>query len=297
MNPDGGVGSALRGSSDGPIGVFDSGVGGLTVAAALRRRLPSRPIVYLGDTARLPYGTKSAHTVQRYTERNVRFLVERGVSQVVVACNSASALALDEVGLPLFDLGTREAVGEPVPVLGVVEPGAAAAAEVARDHVGLVATEATVSSGAYERALRRLRGDLQVTSRPCPLLVPLVEEGWLEDPVTEQVVRRYVEPMVSASVDTVILGCTHYPLLRPVFAEVLGPRVRLVDSAEAVASAIFEAGADSQVAAADEVESAEHCPIRIFVTDAAPHFAELAERVLGESVELEWVDIPSGPAG
>ena len=267
------------------IGVFDSGVGGLTVAAALRRRLPSRPIVYLGDTARLPYGTKSAQTVRRYTERNVRFLVERGVSQVVVACNSASALALDEDGAPLFE------VGGDVPVVGVVGPGAATAARVARRRVGLVATEATVSSGAYERALRRLREDVEVHARACALLVPLVEEGWLDDPVTEQVVRRYVEPLLEAEVDTVILGCTHYPLLRPVFAEVLGAAVQLVDSAEAVAEVLVDPASPppSDAGVKDSV------PIRVFVTDAAPRFGELAERVLGEPVELEWIDTPTDP--
>lgn len=241
--------------------------------------MPARPIVYLGDTARLPYGTKSPQTVQRYTERNVRFLIGQGVSQIVVACNSASALALGEDGAPLFE---HEAE---VPIVGVVEPGAAAAARVAGRRVGLVATEATVASGAYERALRRRREELEVHARPCPLLVPLVEEGWLDDPVTEEIVRRYVEPLRAASVDTVILGCTHYPLLRPVFSAVLGPAVRLVDSAEAVAADL-----DGPL---DEAAELEPAPIRVFVTDAAPRFAELAERVLGEAVDLEWVDTPS----
>ena len=279
---------AVTRSATAPIGVFDSGVGGLTVAAALRRRAPDRPIVYLGDTARLPYGTKSAQTVLRYTERNVQFLVERGVAQVVVACNSASALALDEEGAPLFE------VGGDVPVVGVVGPGAATAARVARRRVGLVATEATVASGAYERALRRLRPDLEVVARPCPLLVPLVEEGWLDDPVTEQVVRRYVEPLLAASVDTVILGCTHYPLLRPVFAEVLGPGVELVDSAEAVAATLAATTPAPGSSAPGTPESMP--PIRVFVTDGAPRFGQLAERVLGEPVELEWIDTPSVPS-
>lgn len=260
------------------------------MAAALRRWMPSRPIIYLGDTARLPYGTKSPQTVCRYTERNVRFLVEQGVSQVVVACNSASAAALDADGAPLFDVG-----GE-VPVIGVVEPGAAEAARVARRCVGLVATEGTVLSGAYERALTRRRADLEVHARACPLLVPLVEEGWLDDPVTEQVVRRYVEPLIEASVDTVVLGCTHYPLLRPVFAEVFGEAVELVDSAEAVARTL--AAMSSRYGEATDhsnsgPSAAAGAPIQVFVTDAAGRFGELAERILGEPVQLEWIDTPT----
>lgn len=272
------------------IGVFDSGVGGLTVARALRRRLPDQPITYLGDTARLPYGTKSAATVARYTERNVRFLLERGVEVVVVACNSASALVVES-----------DSVGAPAEarVLGVIGPGAAQAALVARERVGVVATEATVGSNAYPRALEALRPELEVMSVACPLLVPLVEENWLDDVVTFEVVRRYTEPLRRQEVDTLILGCTHYPLLRDVFAEVMGDGVRLVDSAEAVSARVaglFESLATHEGGAITSEERAtasdERAPLEAFVTDSSPRFARIAEAVLGEPVRLEWIDTP-----
>ncbi|MES1243538.1 MAG: glutamate racemase, partial [Acidobacteriota bacterium] len=199
------------------IGVFDSGVGGLTVVTALRRRLPRESILYLGDTARLPYGSKSPDTVTRYTRKNIDFLTERGVKAVVVACNTASALAL-----PNLD--------PHVPTWGVIEPGARKAAEVSRGRVGVIATEATVRSDAYPKALRQLRPDLEILSRPCPLFVPLVEEGWHDDPITEQIAERYLRPLLDAGVDTLVLGCTHYPLLVPVLRRVAGPDVTLVDS-------------------------------------------------------------------
>ena len=198
----------------GPIGVFDSGVGGLTVVAALRRRLPAESILYLGDTARLPYGIKTAETVRRYTRRNVDFLVKRHVRTVVVACNTASAVALD--GL---DTG--------VPLWGVVEPGARRAAELSTGRVGVIGTESTILSDAYPRALRRLRPELEIASRACPLFVPLVEEGWHEDEITEQIARRYLEPLLEQGIDTLVLGCTHYPLLAPLIRRVAGEGVQL----------------------------------------------------------------------
>ena len=203
------------------IGVFDSGVGGLTVVAELHRRLPRESILYLGDTARLPYGTKSRTTVERYTRRNIDFLVERGVKAIVVACNTASALALKELEVP-------------VPLLGVIEPGARRAATVSRGRVGVIATESTVRSDAYRRALLAERRDLRVWTHAAPLLVPLVEEGWHDDPITAEVVRRYLAPLLEHDVDTLVLGCTHYPLLAEVVSRVAGSGVALVDSAEAV---------------------------------------------------------------
>lgn len=205
-----------------PIGVFDSGVGGLTVAAALAARLPEESILYLGDTARLPYGTKSPATVARYTRANVAFLAARGVKAVVVACNTASALALEglSTGLPLW---------------GVIEPGAARAAAVSAGRIGVIGTEATVLSDAYGRALRRLRPELEVHSGACPLFVPLVEEGWLDDAVTEAVARRYLAPLLARGIDTLVLGCTHYPLLTPLLRELAGPSPAIVESGAAVA--------------------------------------------------------------
>lgn len=255
------------------IGVFDSGVGGLTVAAALRRRLPRESILYLGDTARLPYGSKSPDTVTRYTRRNIEFLTERGVKAVVVACNTASALAL-----PHLD--------PHVPTWGVIEPGARKAAEVSRGRVGVIATEATVLSDAYPRALRALRPDLEILSQACPLFVPLVEEGWLDDPVTEQVAERYLRPLLDAGVDTLVLGCTHYPLLKSVLRRAVGPDVMLVDSAEAVAEVVAAGLAAGEIEAADH--PAEH---HVCVTDAGEKFHRLAGRILGEDVTLEWVEV------
>ncbi len=259
------------------IGVFDSGVGGLTVAAALRRRLPGESILYLGDTARLPYGSKSPQTVTRYTLRNIEFLAERGVKAVVVACNTASALAL-----PMLDA----ALHLKVPTWGVIEPGARRAAELSRGRVGVLATEATVRSDAYPRALRALRPELDIRSQACPLFVPLVEEGWHDDPVTEQVAARYLRPLLDAGVDTLVLGCTHYPLLVPVLRRVAGPDVILVDSAAAVAEVV------AQGLAAGAMEAATHQPEHhVCVTDAGDKFRELAGRILGEDVTLEWVEV------
>ncbi len=257
------------------IGVFDSGVGGLTVVAALRRRLPRESILYLGDTARLPYGSKSQATVTRYTEKNVGFLVERKVKAVVVACNTASALALPALTLD-------------VPTWGVVEPGAERAAALSRGRVGIVATAATVRSDAYAQALRRRRPDLAITSRACPLFVPLVEEGWHDDPLTEQVANRYLQPLLATGIDTLVLGCTHYPLLTPVLRRVAGPDVTLVDSAEAVAEAVASGLAATGLAAA-----ADHQPtLRLCVTDASEGFQELARRILAApGLVLEWVEV------
>jgi len=262
-----------------PIGVFDSGVGGLTVAAALARRLPGESILYLGDTARLPYGTKSEQTVARYTQTNVDFLVGRGVKAVVVACNTASALALPRLVTAL-------------PVWGVIEPGARRAAELSAGRVGVIATESTVRSDAYALALRRRRANLEVLSQACPLLVPLVEEGWLDDPVTAEVLRRYLAPLLAARIDTLVLGCTHYPLLAPAIAAVAGPAVRLVDSAEAVAEAVAaglrERGLDS-----DQRTGEDH----VCVTDAAARFARLAREILERPVRLELVDLDRAAGG
>ena len=265
-----------------PIGVFDSGVGGLTVAAALARELPGEAIVYLGDTARLPYGTKSPETVARYTEANLDFLVGRGVKAVVVACNTASALALP-------------GLAEPVPLWGVIEPGAARAAELSRGRVGVIGTEATVRSGAYAAALHALRPELEVRSVACPLLVPLVEEGWLDDPITESVARRYLEPLLAAGIDTLVLGCTHYPLLAPLLARIAGPGVTLVDSAGAVASRVareLERGG-ALTAAPDDARAPDH----FFVTDDTERFGRLARRILGREVRLELVDLGGSRGG
>ena len=257
-----------------PIGVFDSGVGGLTVAKALLRRLPRQAVLYLGDTARLPYGTKSTATVTRYTQRNLAFLQERGVKAVVVACNTASALAL-----PFLD--------PPLPTWGVIEPGAARAFEVSRSgRIGVIATESTIRSDAYGEALRRL-GATAIFSEACPLFVPLVEEGWLDGPVVEMVARRYLEPLLEAQVDTLVLGCTHYPLLRDVLQQVMGAGVLLVDSAEVVAETVARG-----LEEADLLMPAEVPKIHICCTDVSDTFARTMRTILEDPhSEPELVDV------
>ncbi len=258
-----------------PIGIFDSGIGGLTVLAALRRRFPGERYLYLGDTARLPYGTKSSETVVRYALRAARFLADHGIKLLVVACNTASAAALEVL---------EEAM--PVPVIGVVRPGARAALTGSPRRVGVIATESTVASGAYPRALAALRPGIEVISQPCPLFVPLAEEGWLEHPVTREVARIYLEPLANAGVDTLILGCTHYPLLRPAIAAAAGETTRLVDSAEAVAEEVGEALA-GPIAVGPGGDG-----MRLLVTDAAARFSRIARAILGEgAANLELVDL------
>ena len=202
---------------DAPIGVFDSGVGGLTVAREIMRNLPSEKIVYFGDTARVPYGSKSRDTVIRYSRQIIHFLKEQQVKAIVIACNTASAFALDDV--------QNE---QDIPVLGVIEAGArVAAAETVNKRVGVIGTVGTVGSRIHETYLKKIDPEITVIGKPCPLFVPLVEEGWLHDPVTVEVAKRYLQELKDKDVDTLILGCTHYPLIRSTIREVMGEKVRL----------------------------------------------------------------------
>lgn len=262
------------------IGVFDSGFGGLTVFRALLERLPAAGYVYLGDTARLPYGAKSQATVARYAVSSAGFLVDQGAEYLVIACNTASALALDAI---------REAV--PVPVLGVIETGAnAAQASTKSGDVLVIATAATVESHAYAAACNE-RG-LRAYEKACPLLVPLVEEGWLEHPVTEEVLRIYIEELLAESAraglkpDTLVLGCTHYPLLRAQIERKLPEGIRVIDSADATAV---------QVAAALDlpVESGEASAQRTFyATDSVQKFQRLGTRFLGQPIDhVQLIDL------
>ncbi len=261
-------------TSPAPIAIFDSGIGGLTVLAALQARLPGERFVYLGDTARLPYGTKSAETVIRYTLGAAQMLSSFAPKLLVVACNTASAAALPELARTLA-----------VPVLGVIGPGARTAARASRGRVGVIGTESTIASGAYPQALRALRPSLEILVQPCPLFVPLAEEGWFDHPVTREVARIYLEPLVSAGIDTLVLGCTHYPLLAGAIRAVVGEAVTLVDSAQAVAE---EVAARVEAAGGGGGEGGT----RILVTDAAPRFLRLAHFILGDRVSsLEAVDL------
>lgn len=245
------------------------------MVGALRRQLPNESILYLGDTARLPYGTKSEATVIEYTRRNLAFLQSRDVKAVVIACNTASALALPHLRPEL-------------PTWGVVEPGAERAAEISRGRVGVIATEATVLSNAYGRALHRLRPALEVWSEACALFVPLVEEGWQDDPVAALIAERYLAPLREHRVDTVVLGCTHYPLLLPILERILGADVALVDSGAAVAARVA-----AGLAQAGLTRAAGGAPEHHFcVTDAADRFRRLAERILcTDEVSLEHVEV------
>lgn len=252
------------------IGIFDSGVGGLTVVHALLRALPHEDLIYLGDTGRYPYGTKSGETVTRYSIENVEFLLARDVKMIVVACNSASATALD-VLRARFD----------VPIVGVIEPGArAAVAHTRSGRVGVIGTEATISSGAYTRALRDLQPSLELYTRACPLLVPLAEEGWLEGDITRSVVETYLASLTRSGIDALILGCTHYPLLRDVIAAVMGPEVRLVDSAEETAREVA-----ARLAAEGLARDAGAGGSSFFVTDVPDRFVRIGQRFLGARVQ------------
>jgi glutamate racemase len=255
------------------IGIFDSGVGGLTVQRAILDALPGAATLYLGDTARVPYGTKSPETVTQYSLRNARFLARHGIDVLVVACNTASAVALPALRAELS-----------VPVIGVVEPGARVAARASRTgRIGVIGTPGTVASGAYQDAIRRARPEAEVTARACPLFVPLAEEGWTDpaDEVVRGVARRYLGPLREAGVDTVVLGCTHYPLLAGAIAAEL-PGVALVDSASAVAADVRERFGGTG-------RDPEH---RFFVTDAPERFLGVAGRFLGRPVtSAEHVDV------
>ena len=211
--------------------MFDSGIGGLTVLKAIIERMPNETVVYFGDTARLPYGSKSSETVTRFSEEIVSFLMTKNPKMIVVACNTASAYSLPRIESMV-----------PIPVIGVIEPGASAAVRVTRNRkIGVVGTRATVQSGAYLDAIQSKDGQAKVFQKACPLLVPLVEEGWIDHPVTYTVVEEYLGHVIDCGVDTLILGCTHYPLIKNVIAEVAGQRVVLVDSAEETARAVEKA--------------------------------------------------------
>jgi glutamate racemase len=265
-----------------PLGVFDSGLGGLTVVRALRERLPSESIVYLGDTARVPYGTRSKDTVIKYALSCSKVLIERGVKAIVVACNTVSAVALDVMRVEL-DL----------PVLGVIEPGARAAAlAAAGDVIGVLGTAGTIASGAYPRAVAAASTRAEVIGQAAPLLVPLVEEGWIDGDVPRLAVRRYLEPILARGARVIVLGCTHYPLLRGVIereAEALsGHPVRVVDSAYATAEDVGEFLKTRGLLAAGTGKG----DLELLVTDLPKTFSDVASRFLGEAVpRVKQIDL------
>ena len=260
-----------------PIGIFDSGVGGLTVYRALHEQLDNERFIYLGDTARVPYGTKSLATIERYAIENARFLETKGIKLLVVACNTASALALPAI---------RRSVN--VEVVGVIEPGAEAAVKASKTgRIGVIATEATIQSGAYKRAISAVDSSARVTMEACPLFVSLAEEGWAETEVARLVAVKYLDGIRNSGVDTLVLGCTHYPILRNVIQNVIGD-VLLVDSGEAVASEVdallrkrslcstLRFAADRERELCDDLD-------HFYVTDAADRFSRVAELFLGSA--------------
>jgi glutamate racemase len=258
--------------NDAPIGVFDSGIGGLTVVAAIMHTLPGERVVYVGDTARVPYGPKSPATVVRYSQQIAAFLLEQHVKAIVVACNTATAHALDTL--------QREI---PVPVIGVVQPGARAAVRASRNrHIGVIGTSGTINSGAYTRAIAALAPDAIVTTAACPLFVPLVEEGWMLHPATRMIAESYLEPIRSAGVDTLVLGCTHYPLLAAVIGAVVGAGVTLVDSAAETAVALRDVLAERGLEASGTVASLAH---RFVATDAPEAFQRVGQRFIGPALD------------
>jgi glutamate racemase len=269
------------------IGVFDSGFGGLTVLRALIQRLPRARFAFIGDTARLPYGSKSRRTIARYAAESAQFLVRKqGAEFLVIACNTASALALDAIQVAVPD----------IPVLGVIEPGASAARAATRTgDVLVIATDATVQSHAYSAACRAL--GMRALEKACPLLVPLVEEGWTSHPVTAEVIRIYLDELNAEAKaqglnpDTLVLGCTHYPLLRPLMQSIVPPGIRVIDSAEAAAEAaalLFNGPAQLPQDLAGTPETTVHC----FATDSVEKFERLGSRFLGRPVgNVELVDL------
>jgi glutamate racemase len=272
----------VSGESEQPIGIFDSGVGGLTVVRSLTERLSQEELIYLGDTARVPYGSKSASTVLRYSQLSTRFLLEKKVKLIIVACNTASAYALEALQAEL-----------PVPVLGVIEPGAREAVAATRSgRIGVIGTLGTVRSEAYPRALARLDAQVRVTARACPLLVPLAEEGWLDDEIAEAVARRYLSELRAEApdLDVIVLGCTHYPLLRAVLSRVAEQLFRhpvtLVDSAEAMARAAEEALSRRQM-----LKGKGSGALDCYVTDDA-RIGEVGARFLGRALtNIQRVDL------
>ncbi|MEM1174404.1 MAG: glutamate racemase [Pseudomonadota bacterium] len=264
-----------------PIGVFDSGVGGLTVLKAMRGALPNEHFLYLGDTARLPYGTKSPASIARYASQATSALSERGIKLLVVACNTASAVALQALDQLLA----------PVPVVGVVEPGAAAAVAAGRRHL-VLATEATVRLGAYRDAIQRLSADASVRELACEMLVALAEEGWTDDDISRQCLRRYLQPVFDAGYrpDTVILGCTHFPLLKQAVDDVVEPGTRVVDSASTTAATVKALLSSRDLAREDSGDGS----LQLLATDGATRFARVGGQFLGYSLsttDIEIVDL------
>ncbi|MGN1146098.1 MAG: glutamate racemase [Acetatifactor sp.] len=254
---------------DAPIGVFDSGVGGLTVVREIMRQIPNEKIVYFGDTARVPYGSKSKETVTRFSRQIVRFLRTHQVKTIVVACNTASAYALEEL--------ERET---DIPIIGVVKPGAKVAAEVTRNgKIGVIATEATIGSRIYSQYIKQLNKDVTIYGKACPLFVPLVEEGLWQDPVTDEIAKRYLSELIDLDIDTLILGCTHYPLIRSTLGRIMGENVTLVNPAYETARELKEMLAEKGILREEPPKLGEN-QYQFYVSDGAEKFKRFANSII-----------------
>lgn len=261
-----------------PIGVFDSGIGGLTVLKELINRLPGESVVYFGDTARVPYGSRSKDTIVKYSFQSVRFLLSKNVKAIVIACNTSSATALMDMKSH-FD----------IPVVGVIEPGAAAAAAASKNgRIGIIGTTATVRSGAYEVAIRKIDSTKSIVSNPCPLFVPIVEEGWANTKVAEMVAEEYLKPLIEDGVDTIVMGCTHYPLLRSVVSRITGGGVTLIDPA-------FETSREfMNILKENGLEREDDSPVKYnyYVSDDPDKFIKVGATFLEKDIEnIEKIDI------
>ena len=265
----------MQPNPDNPIGVFDSGIGGLTVVRALMEAMPFESIIYFGDTARVPYGLKSVETITRYATQIAEFLLRRKVKLLIVACNTMSSVAYQAIQ----DLS-------PVPVLDVVDAGArSAVAETHNKRVGVIGTPATINSNAYTRAINKYDPQIRIFSQPCPLFVPLVEEGWLDHEVTRLTALEYLTPVMAKRIDALVLGCTHYPLLKPLLEEILGDRIRLVDSARAITEQTRELLSKNNLRSSHQ-KPAEY---RFYVTDVPIRFQAIGERFLGRALSTVQV--------
>lgn len=259
------------------IGIFDSGIGGITVLKEILDQAPGVDVIYLGDTARLPYGTKSSKTIVRYSLQCADFLVSKGVDMLVVACNTASSHAIPSL---------KEAFH--IPIVGVVESGSQAAIDAGGRKIGVIGTPSTIKSRSYDRTLHAIRPDVQVVSKACPLFVPLVEEGWCEDDITEQVVRRYLDEVLQSDIDTLLLGCTHYPLLKGIIGKVMGSKVQIIDSARSTANVVSGLLGEASRRKRDQT-------IVYYLSDLSPMFIKLGEVFLGKRMghvyEVDICDI------
>ncbi len=265
-------------TNNSPIGVFDSGIGGLTVLSEIKKLLPKENFVYLGDTARVPYGTKSSKTVITYSQINSKFLVSKGIKLLVVACNTASAVALASLR---WDLE--------IPVIGVIEPGARKAVGTTKKGiVGVIGTPSTIKSDAYKKAIENISPDIEVVSKACPLFVPLAEEGWTEGRIADLAAKRYLEPLKDSGIDVLILGCTHYPLLKTTIQKVVGNRVKLIDSAEETAVEIKRILNDKKALNHDPAQSRQE----FYLTDVSESFVNIAGRFLGGEIDrIDQIDL------